>query len=96
MALRGIAISCGFMSQSSSVPLFVDNSPAVTAIHNPGYYGRLKHLDIHQKFVMEAEQRHLVSVQWCNTDSMLADTLTKPSSGKRSAHFYKTVMSHQQ
>jgi hypothetical protein len=91
-ALRGICLACGVMSESNSVTLYVDNSPAVTAIQNPGYYGRLKHLDIQQKFVMEAQQQHIVSVKWCGTDVMLADSLTKPTNGKKLTDFSQTVM----
>jgi hypothetical protein len=95
-ALRGICLACGILPESSSITLYVDNNPAVTAIQNPGYYGRLKHLDIQQKFVMEAQQQHIVSVKWCGTDTMLADSLTKPSNGKRLEQFYNTVMDSKQ
>jgi hypothetical protein len=91
-ALRGICLACGILSESSNVTLYVDSSPAVTVIQNPGYYGRLKHIDIQQKFVMEAQQQHVVAVKWCGTDAMLADSLTKPSSGKKLEQFYNTVM----
>jgi hypothetical protein len=93
-ALRGIGVACGILSESDIIPLSVDNSPAVTAIQNPGYYGRLKHLDIQHKFVMEAHQQHIVSVKWCSTVNMLADCLTKPTNGKKLVEFYQSVMSN--
>jgi hypothetical protein len=88
-----MCVQCGLPSEKDSIVMHVDNSPAVTAIQNPGYYGRLKHLDIHHKFVIEAHQQHLVDVQWCGADSMLADSLTKPVSGKKLDEFHKSVMS---
>jgi hypothetical protein len=93
-ALRGICLACGMMSEPQC-HLHADNSPE-DSDSNPGYYGRLKHLDIQQKFVMEAQQQHIVSVKWCGTDTMLADSLTKPSNGKRLEQFYNTVMDSKQ
>jgi hypothetical protein len=91
-ALRGILVQCGLMAAGDKIVLWVDNSPAVAAIGNPGYYGRLKHLDVQQKFVMEANKVGDINVKWCSTADMLADCLTKPSSGKQLAKFYYGVM----
>jgi hypothetical protein len=69
------------MCHSDKLVLHVDNSTAVHALSNPGYCGRLKHLDVQQKFVMEVYIDKVFSVEWCRTTDMLANCLPKPSSG---------------
>jgi hypothetical protein len=92
IALRSMCVQIGVMGANQPIVLNVDNSPAVTAIQNPGYYGRLKHLDISQKFCMEAHKNGVIKVQWCSTTDMLADALTKPLSGPQLDMFKAKVM----
>jgi hypothetical protein len=80
------------MCQSDKLVLHVDNSTAVHAINNPGYYGRLMHLDVQHKFVMELYKNKVFGVEWCRTAEMLADCFTKPSSGVHLESFYREVM----
>jgi hypothetical protein len=75
-ALRLILQEIGLTCHSDKLVLHVDNSPAVHAISNPGYYCRLKHLDVQQKFVMELYKDKVFSVECCRTADILADRLS--------------------
>ena len=75
-----------------NVMIKIDNRPALHLINNPGYYVRLKHVDICHKFVMEANKYKVVQVDWCSTDQMYADALTKPLGGPQLDLFRKNVM----
>ena len=92
IALRSMCIQIGILNTNQPIVLNIDNSPAVAAINNPGYYGRLKHLDIGQKFCMEAHKNGVIKVEWCSTTKMLADALTKPLSGPQLDNFKTRVM----
>ena len=90
--VKSLATELKLIKDSDEVILFIDNEPAVKAINNPGYYGRLKHLDISQKYVMEASKEGLLKVQWCSGSDMLADPLTKPVAAPAIEAFRRVVM----
>jgi hypothetical protein len=92
VASRGMCVNISILSEKDSVPVFVDNSPAVAVITNPGYYARMKHLGVQQKFILEAHKNKIIYVKWCGTNEQLADCLTKPCSGKKLVEFYHQVM----
>ena len=92
IALRSILVQLGVVNKSVVIPLFVDNKPAVTVATNPGYYNRLKHVDIQNKFICEASEKGLLKVLWCEGSGMVADALTKPLNGPMLDSFRKTVM----
>jgi hypothetical protein len=92
IALRSLLVQVGELDSSEPVVLYVDNKPAVTVATNPGYYNRLKHIDVQQKFLCEAQTRGLVTVQWCDGKAMLADALTKPLPPPMLDSFRKRVL----
>jgi len=92
IAIRSILQQIGVMKKDTAITLYCDNNPAVTAINNPGYYGRLKHLDVNHKFAMEANKFGIVKVKWISTSDMFADALTKPLPACQLDKFKKVVM----
>jgi hypothetical protein len=92
LALRSILVQIGVLDDSEPVTLFVDNKAAVTVATNPGYYNRLKHVEIQNKFICEAVANGKINVQWCEGDFMLADALTKPLGGPMLERFRKKVL----
>jgi hypothetical protein len=95
ISLKSLCTELGVLSPKQNVMIKIDNRPALHVINNPGYYGRLKHVDICHKFVMEANQNKVVQVDWCSTDQMYADALTKPLGGPQLDLFRKNVMGNQ-
>jgi hypothetical protein len=55
-----------------------DNQGAIALAQNPVKHSRTKHIDVKHHFVREAIQDGFISLQYCNTKEMVADTLTKP------------------
>lgn len=57
-----------------------DNQGAIAIASNPVGHSRTKHIDIRYHFVREAILNKTVQLQYCPTEFMLADILTKPLS----------------
>ena len=95
MAVKILAKELKIIGEQDDVYLFVDNEPAVKTIQNPGYTGRLKHVDVCHKYVMEAHQKGIIKVGWCAGTDMLADALTKPVAAPALEKFRREVMKTQ-
>ena len=63
---------------NSSVVLMEDNQGAIALAKNPIAHSRTKHIDIRYHYVREAVQDGLIELQYCPTNEMTADLLTKP------------------
>lgn len=59
------------------------NQGAITLSKNTGYSARTKHIDIRHHFVRERIAAGQVTVQYVQTESQMADILTKTLSTKR-------------
>lgn len=54
-----------------------DNLSAIQLIKNPVYHSRSKHIDIRVHYVREVFQNNIIELQYCSTNEMVADILTK-------------------
>ena len=61
-----------------TIALYEDNMGALALAQNPEYHARTKHIDVQWHFVREKIQENLVSLEYLNTEDMVADGLTKP------------------
>ena len=55
-----------------------DNQAAIAIAKNPVFYSKTKHIDISYHYTREAIVDRQIVLQYCNTDDMIADILTKP------------------
>ena len=55
-----------------------DNQAALAISKNPVFYSKTKHIDICYHFTREAVAESQIELQYCNTQYMIADILTKP------------------
>ena len=62
------------------VTIFEDNQGAIALSKNPVNRQRSKHIDIRYHFVRNALEEGKVDIQYCPTEDMIADSLTKPMS----------------
>jgi len=62
----------------SPVVLMEDNQSAIALAKNPIAHARTKHIDIRYHYICEAVQDGLIELQYCPTNEMTADLLTKP------------------
>ena len=60
-----------------------DNTSANQVAHNPEHHSKMKHIDVAEHFVREKVEEGKVSLQYCPTDKMVADFLTKGVDGPK-------------
>ena len=65
---------------SFSLPtnLFCDNQGAIRLSKDSTFHGRTKHIDVHFHFIRQTVSQGHISLSYCPTDDMIADTFTKP------------------
>ena len=54
-----------------------DNQGAIALAKNPITHSRTKHIDIRYHYIRETVQRGAIDLQYCPTQEMCADLLTK-------------------
>ena len=57
--------------------LYCDNQAALKLAQDDNYHARTKHIDIRYHFIRDVVKRELIELQYCPTDDMTADILTK-------------------
>ena len=57
--------------------IFEDNQGAISMTKNPVFHKRTKHVQIRYHFVREAVEQGTITLEYCRTDDMLADSFTK-------------------
>jgi hypothetical protein len=57
--------------------IMCDNQGAIALVKNPVYHARTKHIEVHHYFVREKVARGAIILEYCPTEDMLADVLTK-------------------
>ena len=57
--------------------IFEDNQSAICLARNPQFHGRAKHIGIKYYFIQEQVEKGTVKLQYCPTEEMIADMLTK-------------------
>ncbi len=60
------------------VVILEDNQGAIAIAKNPVDHSRTKHIDIRYHYIRECVQNGQIQLQYCPTDDMKADILTKP------------------
>ena len=57
--------------------LYEDNQSAICMTKNPQFHGRCKHISIKYHFIRVEARKGTINIQYCRTDNMIADMLTK-------------------
>ena len=74
--LRRLLADIGINQDQPSI-LNEDNQGAIELSRNPRFHNRTKHIDVAYHFVREKVNDNSIIVQYCSTDQMLADVMTK-------------------
>ena len=74
--LRGLLQEMG-LAQVEPTTLFEDNQPCIQIAKNPVTSSRTRHVALRFNFVREKLQAKLVALQYCPTEEMVADIMTK-------------------
>ena len=60
-----------------------DSQGAICIASNPVIHSRTKHIDVRYHYIRETIESKAIKVQYCPTEEMVADLLTKPLSKER-------------
>ena len=58
--------------------IYEDNQGAIALANNPEHHARTKHIDVQYHFVRDYVEKGKIKLEYCPTDEMVADALTKP------------------
>ena len=78
-------------TRESPIKILIDNQGAHAMAYNTGVNDRTKHIEIKYHFIREAVQRKVVTLEYCPTEHMVADILTKPLDRVKFEKFAKIV-----
>ncbi|TMW61094.1 hypothetical protein Poli38472_014555 [Pythium oligandrum] len=76
--LKSFMCELGEDSGNGALTVFEDNQGAIALAKNPEFHKRTKHIDIRYHFVREKVEDGQVVLEYCPTQEMLADLMTKP------------------
>ena len=65
------------VEQPKPTKLFEDNQGTIVLSKNPSNHSGTKHIDLKCHFIREANRRRQIDVEYCESNKMLADILTK-------------------
>ncbi|KIL57634.1 hypothetical protein M378DRAFT_16141 [Amanita muscaria Koide BX008] len=73
------------------ITLYVDNQSAIKLVQNPVAHDRTKHIDAKYHFIRDAQDKGLIKVEYCPTNSQVADVLTKPLPREKHQRFSESM-----
>ena len=76
--MRNLLTELGYSVENKPSTLHMDNNSAISVAKNPEHFGRLKHLDLRYYWLRDVCQTGMIDPQFCSTEEMPADLLTKP------------------
>ena len=65
------------MSKYAPRTLFCDNQGAISLAKNPTHHAKMKHVDVQLHFIRDHVEKGAMNVEYCPTEDMLADIMTK-------------------
>jgi hypothetical protein len=67
----------GYMKEKKAMVIRCDNQGAISLTKNPTQHAQTKHIDVQHHFVRERVENGEVTFEYCSTEDMVADALTK-------------------
>jgi hypothetical protein len=65
------------MSKYVLTILYGDNQGAISLAKNPTYHAKTKHIDMQVHFIRDHVEKGTINIEYCPTNDMLADLMTK-------------------
>ncbi len=78
----------GYMKEKKAMVIRCDNQGAISLTKNPTQHAQTKHIDVQHHFVQERVENGKVIFEYCSTEEMVADVLTK---ALRKERHYKLI-----
>ena len=66
------------MKDAGPTLIYEDNQGVISMAKNPVFHKRTKHIQIRYHFVREAVEDEVITLEYCRTSEILADSFTKP------------------
>ena len=63
--------------------IYTDSQSTIALAQNPEHYARTKHIDIQYHFIRNCVKDERLKLEYCSTENMVADELTKVLAPKR-------------
>ena len=67
--------------------MFSDHQAAIALMHNHQYHAHTKHIDVHYYWIWWVIEQGSLHLEYCPTDDMVADVLTKALPSAKVKHF---------
>ena len=64
--------------QTKPIRVKCDNTAAITTVSRPDNHPMTKHIEIRYLYAREIQEAGRIQMEYCNTNEMIADALTKP------------------
>src|SRR5947199_2604157 len=73
------------MSKYAPTTILCDNQGAISLAKNPTHHAKTKHVDVQLHFIRDHIEKGTIKVEYCPTEDMLADIMTKGLARERHA-----------
>jgi hypothetical protein len=80
-----------FARRAEPIVLLSDNQGAIALAKDDKFHQRTKHIDIRFHFIRYHVEKRSIRLQYCPTDDMVADTLTKALPSLKAKHFASSM-----
>lgn len=88
--LRRLLHQLGFTQHEPTI-LLADNQGSMALASNPVHHDRSKHIDIQHHYIREVVSSQEIQLQYCSTQKMAADVLTKSLARDKHQHFVQLL-----
>jgi hypothetical protein len=82
ICITKLMMDLGYMEKKMMV-IRCDNQGAISLTKNPTHHAQTKHIDVQHHFVQERVENGEVQFEYCPTEHMVANVLTKALSKER-------------
>src|ERR1700689_2228391 len=76
------------MSKYEPTVLLCDNQGAISLAKNSTHHAKTKHVDVQLHFIRDHVEKGTINVEYCPTEDMLADLMTKGLARERHAKLF--------
>lgn len=84
--LRQLLADVG-LAQVDATRIMCDNQGCIALAKNPTHHSRTKHIDVQHHFIREKIEDEVIHLEYCSTQNMVADVLTKALTRVRHREF---------
>ena len=88
--LRKLLADVGFV-QEGATTIMCDNQGCIALAKNPTHHSRTKHIDVQHHFIREKLESDEIRLEYCPTEDMVADVLTKALAKDRHQRLAKAM-----